>query len=49
MACYTQPLQKVKKQEEMPLPSLSPVSLKKNVEFRAGMGLKLGNGISTWH
>ena len=28
------------------LPSLGPIPLKKNVKFRDGMGLKLGNGIS---
>ena len=45
MACHTPPLKKVKKQGEMPLPSLGPIPLK-NVEFRDGMGLRLGNGIS---
>ena len=29
MACHTPPLNKVKKQGEMPLPSLSPIPLKK--------------------
>jgi len=29
MACHTPPLKKVKKQGEMPLPSLSPIPLKK--------------------
>jgi len=37
---------KAKKQGETPLPSLSPIPLKKNVEFRNGMGPRLGNGIS---
>jgi len=45
MACHIPPLKKVKKQGEMPLPSLGPIPLK-NVEFRDGMGLRLGNGIS---
>jgi len=45
MACHTPPLKKVKKQGEMPLPSLGPIPLK-NVEFRDGMGPRLGNGIS---
>ena len=45
MACHTPPLKKVKKQGEMPLPSASPIPLK-NVEFRDGMGPRLGNGIS---
>ena len=45
MACHTLPLKKVKKQGEMPLPSLSPIPLK-NVEFRDGMGPRLGNCIS---
>jgi len=45
MACHTPLLKKVKKQGEMPLPSLGPIPLK-NVEFRDGMGPRLGNGIS---
>jgi len=44
MACHTPPLKK--ETREMPLPSLSPFPLK-NVEFRDGIGLRLGNGIST--
>jgi len=37
MACHTPPLKKVKKQEEMPLPSLGPIpSL--NSTFFNGMG-----------
>ena len=44
MACHTPSLKKAKKQGEMPLPaSLGPIPLK-NVEFRDGMGLRLGNG-----
>ena len=46
MAYHTAPLIKAKKQGEMPLPSLTPIPLKK-VEFRDGMGLRLGNGISS--
>ena len=46
MTCHTPPLQKVKKKGEMSLPSLGPFPLKKNVQFRAGMGPRLGNGIS---
>ena len=38
MACHTPPLKKVKKQGEMLLPSLRPIPLQKNVEFRDGMG-----------
>jgi len=45
MACHIPPLRKAKKQGEMPLPSLSPIPIK-NVEFRDGMGPRLGNGIS---
>ena len=47
MAYHTPPLKKVKKQGEMPLPSLGPIPLK-NVEFRDGNGPRLGNdyGIS---
>jgi len=45
MACHTPPLKKVRKQGEMPLPSLGPIPLK-NVEFRDGMGPRLGNGIT---
>ena len=44
MAYHTPPLKKAKIQGEMPLPSLGPIL--KNVEFRDGMGLRLGNGIS---
>jgi len=44
MACYTPPFKKMKKQGEMPLPSFGPIPLK-NVEFRDGMGPRLGNGI----
>jgi len=44
-ACHTPPLKNVKKQLEMPIPSLSPIpSL--NFTFVNGMGLRLGNGIS---
>jgi len=44
MACHTPPLKKVKKQGEMPLPSLGPIpSL--NSTFFNGMGPRLGNGI----
>jgi len=46
MACHIPTLKKVKKQGKMPLPSLGPIPLKKNVEFRDGMGPRLGNGIS---
>ena len=45
MAYHTTPPKKVKKQGEMPLPSLSPIPLK-NVEVRDGIGPRLGNGIS---
>jgi len=45
MASHTPPLKKAKKQGEMPLPSLGPIPLK-IVEFRDGMGPRLGNGIS---
>ena len=45
MACHTPPLKKAKKQREMPLPSLSSFPFK-NVEFRDGVGLRLGYGIS---
>ena len=45
MACHIPPLKKAKKQVEMPLPSLGPIPLK-NLEFRDGMGPRLGNGIS---
>jgi len=45
MAYHIPPLKKAKKQGEMPLASLSPIQLK-NVEFRDGMGPRLGNGIS---
>jgi len=38
MACHTPPLNKANKQGEMSLPSLSPIPLYKNVEFRDGMG-----------
>ena len=41
MACHIKiipPLEKAKKQGEMPLTRLSPIPLK-NVEFRDGMGL----------
>ena len=39
MACHTPPLQKkAMKQGEMPLPSLGPIPLYKNVEFRDWMG-----------
>jgi len=45
MAYHTLPLKKVKKQGEMPLPSLCPIpSL--NSTFFNGMGPRLGNGIS---
>ena len=45
MACHTPPLKKVKKQGEMPLPSLSLIpSL--NSTFFNGMELRLSNGIS---
>jgi len=37
MACHTPPLTKVKKQGEIPLPSLGPIPLN-NVEFRGVMG-----------
>ena len=46
MACHTPPLKKVKKQGETPFitqPWSHPI---KNVEFRDGMGPRLGNGIS---
>ena len=47
MACHTPPLKKVKEQGKVPLPSLGPITLiLKNVEFRDGMGLRRGNGIS---
>jgi len=46
MACHTPPLKKANKQGEMPLPSLGSIPLK-NVEFRDGMGPRLGNGISS--
>ena len=48
MACHIRiipPLEKAKKQGEMPLTRLSPIPLQ-NVEFRDGMGLSLVNGIS---
>jgi len=45
MVCHSPAPKKVKKQGEMPLPSLSPIPFK-NVEIRDGMGLRLGNGIS---
>jgi len=45
MTCHTSSLKKVKKQREMPLPNFSPIPLK-NIEFRDGMGPRLGNGIS---
>ena len=41
MVCHTLPLKKVKKQGEMPLPSLGPITLR-NVEFRDGMGPSYG-------
>jgi len=45
MACHTPPLEKAKKQGEIPLPSQSiPILI---VEFRDGMGLRMGNGISS--
>ena len=34
MTCHIPPLKKATKQGEMPLPSLGPIPLKKNVEFR---------------
>ena len=34
MACHILPLEKRKKQGEMPLTSLSPIPFIKNVEFR---------------
>ena len=39
MAYHTPPLQKAKKQGDMPLPFLSPLNSVK------GMGLRMGNGI----
>jgi len=45
MACYTPPLNKAKKQGEMPLPILSPIPFT-NVECRDGMRVRMGNGIS---
>jgi len=45
MACHIPPLKKAKKQGEKPLPSLGPIPLQ-NVEFRNGMGPRLGNGFS---
>ena len=44
MVYHTPPLKKVKKQGEMPLPSLGPIPLIKG-EFRDGMGQRLGNGM----
>jgi len=41
MVCHTPPLEKAKKQGEMPLPILSPISFQ-NVDFRDGMADSVG-------
>ena len=48
MACHIpSPPEKPKKQEEMPLTSLSPIPSLNSTFFINGMGLRLVNGISS--
>ena len=41
MAYHTPPLKKMKKQGEMPLPSIGPIPLQTNVEFRGGTHIEV--------
>ena len=50
MACHTPPLERAKKQGEMPLRSLSPITFENRLSLFGGLdsGLDCGTGLRDW-